>query len=102
MAYLAITFRGPFAFCVGHHSMDVFAAICDNHHAAIFTLLSEHPLCGRHRRGGEYTYVLEGDGIESHVGKIDYHEEENTSVILDAEAGSKVDVCQANFCVSLP
>jgi hypothetical protein len=103
MGYLGVTFRGPFAFCIRNRSIDVYAAICDNHHAAVFTLLSEHPLCGRHRRGGEYTYMLDGEGIKNNTSEpIEYHDDENKSVILDADPGSDVDVCQANFCISVP
>jgi hypothetical protein len=102
MGYLAVTFKGPFVFCVGNRGIDVYAAICDNHHAAVFTLLSEYPLCGRHRKGGDYTYVLDGKGIENNMGDIEYHEDPNKSVILDAAPGCNVDINQASFCVSVP
>jgi hypothetical protein len=77
MGWLAVTFHGPFAFQIEARSVDVFAPKCDNHHAAVFSVNDEYPLCGRHKIGGEYTYILEGTGITNNSGPIDYVDVKN-------------------------
>lgn len=101
MGCLAVTFRGPFAFSIETLCVNVFAAKCDSHRAAIFTVNSEYPLCGRHRKGGGYVYFLKCDGIKNNLDPIEYISG-NEDWILDTPAEKKVDPAQANFCLSVP
>src|SRR2546430_2713824 len=97
MGMLAVTFRGPFAFCMGVESVDIVAPRCDNHHAAVFSVRRELPLCGRHKRGGEYVYSLQGSGITNNPGRINFYDDALNNQILDVPQGSTPDPSEASF-----
>ena len=98
---LAVTFQGPFAFCIEPRSVNVFAPICDNHHAAVFTVHREYPLCGRHKMGGDYSYALTGGGIQNNLGDINFNSG-NPNLVLGTPSGSSVDRSQAKLCINVP
>jgi hypothetical protein len=97
---LALTFRGPFVFAVEASSVNVYAPKCPDHHAAIFTVNNEYPICGCFRKGGDYVYTLSLAGIDTNLGPIAVPNNEDW--ILDAPSGSKVDTSKASFCINVP
>ena len=100
MGTLAITFQGPFVSSIGDGWVKVYSPICDNHHAAVFTVDDEYPLCGRAKHGGSYIYKLNGTGIQPNTGTIEYPK--GRSDILDGPKGSQIEDSQAKFCLMVP
>jgi hypothetical protein len=105
---LALTFHGPFVFEVLPSSVNVYAPICEGHRAGIFTPNDEYPLCGRHRRGGGYIYVLEAP-VRNNIEKIIYspkpkdsRDSSSTPRILNGPPNTNVDPTQASFCINVP
>src|SRR5260221_6616354 len=90
MGMLAITFRGPFAFEITKHKVNVYAPKCDKHNAAIYTTNSEYPLCGRSRDGGDYVYQIVWSGIEKAHKQIEYPPVDS-DLIWDPPPGLKID-----------
>jgi hypothetical protein len=101
MGMLGVTFRGPFAFSIQPMCVDVFLPLCDNHFAWAFTANSEMPLCGRARMGGEYIYLLEGDGIVNNLDDITFSSGGQT-LILSAPSNCSIDASQAKLRVTVP
>ncbi|MBZ5667297.1 MAG: hypothetical protein LAO30_22180 [Acidobacteriia bacterium] len=102
---LALTFHGPFVFDVQPNAVNVYAPICAGHRAGIFTPNDEYPLCGRHRRGGDYVYVFDAP-VCNNLGKIIYlpksKDSSSSTRILNGPSNTNVDKCQASFCISVP
>jgi hypothetical protein len=103
MGTLAFTFQGPFVFSIEAHRVKVYAPICLDHHAAIFTVDDQSPICGRARNGGGHVYTLVAPGIKKHTGPINYPVGNRPKdYILDAAPQSKINPSFAKFCLQLP
>jgi hypothetical protein len=100
MGQLALTFRGPFVYVIEASSVDVYAPKCANHHAGIFTVNVEYPICGCSRNGGTYTYTLAMTGVDNNVGAISYPAK--STWFVDAPVGTTPDLSKVSFCINVP
>jgi len=100
MGILEISFYGPFVYLLHKDPIEIYAPICPQHKAGIFTSVDEFAMPGRAHMGSSYMYMLASKAIHPGCATID-----NPGDVFDASsAGAKLtsNPDAPYFCLTVP
>lgn len=102
MGTLQLSFQGPFFYRFTRGQVEIYAAKCPAHNAALYTAKNELTLTGRHRRGHTRRYRITGPVFTppNPLPPTRFHDPDDT--ILDASKVAKPALHTAYFSIIVP
>lgn len=102
MGTLQLSFHGPFFYRFTPAQVEIHAAKCAAHNAALYTAKNELTLTGRHRRGNTRRYRMTGPVFTPPSSSPQTHFHDPDETILDVSKVAKPAVHKAYFTMIVP